>query len=150
MANPHVAAKDAIYGAMNYLRNGIMADIECAQLARVIKYDSAQHVADIQPLAKGFDGQDSAQYLDIPVSANCYIVDEVMDRFKPGEAWLNEHGVTLPKKHLMRKGAIVITVVLDNDSTNWDGSGNAYNPYTSRKHDANDAIVVGVLGDDIF
>ena len=141
MSTPHNSAKDALYNAMKLLRNGIMADIECAQLARVIKYDSAQHVADIQPLAKGFDGQDSAQYLDIPVSANW---------FKPGEAWLNEHGVTLPKKHLMRKGAIVITVVLDNDSTNWDGSGNAYNPDTSRKHDANDAIVVGVLGDDIF
>lgn len=150
MASPHNAANKALYNGITRLKHGIMSEIRCAQIAKVIKYDKKKHLADIQPLANTSDGQKSAQYLDVPVSANCFIVDEVMDHFKPGESWLNEHGITLPKKHLMRKGAIVVTVILDRDNDNWDGSGQAYLPNTSRLHDANDAVVIGVLGDDIF
>lgn len=150
MANAHIAAKDAVYKGMRNFKEAIMSEIECAQIAKVIKYDDKKHVADIQPLAAGSDGQQSAQYLDVPVSANCYLMDEFIDSLKSGEAWLKQNGISLPKKKLMKKGAIVVTVVLDNDSTNWDGSGNAFDTDTSRLHDANDAIVIGVLGGDIF
>ena len=150
MANAHIAAKDAVYQGMRNFKEAIMAEIECAQIAKVINYDDKKHVADIQPLAVGPDGQQSAQYLDVPVSSNCYLMDEFIDSLKSGEAWLKQNGISLPKKKLMKKGAIVVTVVLDNDSTNWDGSGNAFDTDTSRLHDANDAIVIGVLGGDIF
>lgn len=150
MAKAHIAAKDAVYQGMRNFKEAIMAEIECAQISKVINYDDKKHVADIQPLAVGPDGQQSAQYLDVPVSANCYLMDELIDSLKSGEDWLNKHGISLPNKKLMKKGAIVVTVVLDNDSTNWDGSGNTFETDTSRLHDANDAIVIGVLGGDIF
>lgn len=150
MSNPKNLANQSWYRGIERLKHGIMSEIRCAQIAKVIRYDAKKHVADIQPLANMSDGQPSAQYLDVPVSANCYEVDELVDHARPGEGWLAAHGVTLPKKHLMRTGAIVLTMILDRDNDNWDGSGQNYMPNTSRLHDENDAIVIGVLGDDIY
>lgn len=140
MANAQNEANETAYKAIQKIVHGIMTNIECAQIAKVIKYNAKKHIADIQPLANTSDGQSSAQYLDVPVTANCYLLDE----------FLEKSGSKLPKKKLMRKGAIVVTVILDRDNDNWDGSGSTYMPFTSRLHDANDAVVVGVLGGDIW
>lgn len=140
MANAQNEANETAYQAIQKIVHGIMTNIECAQIAKVIKYNAKKHIADIQPLANTSDGQSSAQYLDVPVTANCYLFDEFFEK----------SGSKLPKKKLMRKGAIVVTVILDRDNDNWDGSGSTYMPFTSRLHDANDAVVVGVLGGDIW
>ena len=44
----------------------------------------------------------------------------------------------------MKKGAIVIVVMLDSDNDNWTGK-NSFTPETGRQHDINDGIVIGVL-----
>lgn len=147
MANAHNDAYAAMYRGMENLKHAIKAEIECAQIAKVIKYNAKKHVADIQPLAKTSDGQASAQYLDVPVAANCYLFDEFVDKSKTA---LEKGGFKLPKKKLMRKGAVVVTVVLDRDNNNWKGAGSTYLPDSGRLHDANDAVIVGVLGGDIY
>lgn len=50
----------------------------------------------------------------------------------------------------MRAGVPVVAVVLDRDNDNWKGGRavNNYIPNSSRLHDANDAIIIGVLGGD--
>ena len=50
----------------------------------------------------------------------------------------------------MRAGIPVVAVVLDRDNDNWEGGRavNNYIPNSSRLHDANDAIIIGVLGGD--
>lgn len=147
MANTRNEVTIAVNEGIKRLVHGIMTNIECAQIAKVIKYDAKKHLADIQPLANTSDGQPSAQYLDIPVAANCYLLDEFIDKSKSA---FEKGDFKLPKKKLMRKGAIVVTVILDRDNDNWDGKANTYMPFTSRLHDANDAIVIGILGGDIW
>lgn len=145
------------YKAMHKFQWGIIAGIQCAFPAKVIKYHKSTHTADIQPLANSSSGEVSAQYLDIPVSENCYIQDEILERLKPELEKLDSHvnfnlNLTgkLPKKRLMRKGVPVVAVVLDRDNDNWKGgrATNTYMPNSSRLHDANDAIIIGVLGGD--
>lgn len=146
MANAHNTATEIVNTAIRNLKHAIMAEIECAQIAKVVKYDKKKHVADIQPLADTSDGQASAQYLDVPVADNCYLFDEFIENSK---SVLQSGGFKLPKKQLMRKGAIVITVILDRDNDNWSGS-KTYMPNTSRLHDANDAVIVAVVGGDYY
>ena len=143
------------YKAMRKFQWGIIAGIQCAFPAKVIKYYKTTHTADIQPLANSSSGEASAQYLDIPVSENCYIQDEIIDRLKPELAKVDAHvgsNLTgrLPTKRLMRAGIPVVAVVLDRDNDNWEGGRavNNYIPNSSRLHDANDAIIIGVLGGD--
>lgn len=150
MASQKNPVNQAWYKGIERLKHGIMSEIRCAQIAKVIKYDAKKHIADIQPLANMSDGQPSAQYLDIPVAANCYVIDDVVSHIKSDKAWLSKHDITLPKKKLMGEGTIVIAVILDRDNDNWDGSGTTYSPETSRLHDANDAIIIGVLGGNIY
>lgn len=147
MSTAHNGAYDAMYRGMQNLKHAIKAEIECAQIAKVIKYNAKKHVADIQPLAKTSDGQASAQYLDVPVAASCYLFDEFIDQSKTA---LEKGGFKLPKKKLLRKGAVVVTVVLDRDNDNWKGAGGTYLPDTGRLHDANDAVIVGVLGGGFY
>ena len=78
-----------------------------------------------------------------------------MDRLKPELAKIDAHvgsNLTgrLPTKRLMRAGVPVVAVVLDRDNDNWKGGRavNNYIPNSSRLHDANDAIIIGVLGGD--
>ena len=155
MAQSQNEERKAWYKAMRKFKWGIISEIQCAFPAKVIKYYKSTHTADIQPLANTSNGEASAQYLDIPVSENCYIQDEILDRLKSEMAKVDAHVGSslvskLPAKHLMRKGVPVIAVVLDRDNDNWKG-GNAINNYTpnsSRLHNANDAIIIGVLGGD--
>lgn len=83
--------------------------------------------------------------------------DEMADALKPEfskadrDHSLPEHSATslaskLPKRHLMRAGVPVVCAVLDRDNDNWDGSTDTYTPNSGRMHDANDSVVIGVLG----
>ncbi|AKG66655.1 hypothetical protein [Lactobacillus helveticus] len=143
------------YKAMRKFKWGIIAGIQCAFLAKVIKYYEDTHTADIQPLANSSDGEVSAQYLDIPVSENCYMIDEIIKQLKPELTKIDKKCSSnivekLPKKRLMRDGVPVVAVVLDRDNDNWKGGRavNNYVPNSSRLHNANDAIIIGVLGGD--
>lgn len=144
------------YKALVKLRHGFETDIECFYQAKVVRYDKKKHLADIQPLANFADGTKSAQYLDIPVSENCYKLDELLHAFKSSFAAvdqnssLSEHTATsfiahYPKHDSMRAGATVVVAVLDRDSDNWDGGSDTFTPATSRTHDANDSVIIGVL-----
>ena len=132
-----------------------------AFIAKIVKYDSKKHLADVQPLANLIDGQKASQLLEIPVAENCYIIDEILERLKPDftatdtnshiSAHDNSNFVShYPKHKLLRAGVPVVCVVLDRDNDNWKGGreANTYDPETLRTHDINDSIVIGVLGGD--
>ena len=157
--------QNAAYRAVENFRDAMFTETECAYIARITKYDKIKHIADVQPLVKSSEGIDSAQYLDIPVAENCYMLDELVDALRPEfEKADQNHTIPahpgapahihtslagkLPKKHLLRVGVPVVCVVLDRDNDNWHGGNDAstFMPNTSRTHDANDSIVVGVLG----
>lgn len=139
------------------------SDIEnsSAFIAKIVKYDSKKHLADVQPLANLIDGQKASQLLEIPVAENCYIIDEILERLKPDftatdtnsriPAHDNSNFVShYPKHKLLRAGVPVVCVTLDRDNDNWKGGRevNTYDPETLRTHDINDSIVIGVLGGD--
>lgn len=153
--------QNAAYNAVRNFRDGMFTDMECCYIARLVKYDKESHLADIQPLTKMSEGMDSAQYLDIPVTENCYMMDEMLDALKSEfskvdtNTSLPEHESTsfvskFPKKRLLRVGVPVVCAVLDRDNDNWKGGRDAttFMPNTNRTHDANDSIVIGVLGGD--
>lgn len=126
-----------------------------AFIAKIVKYDSKKHLADVQPLANLIDGQKASQLLEIPVAENCYIIDEILERLKPDftATDTNSHSNFVshyPKHRLLRAGVPVVCVVLDRDNDNWKGGRevNTYDPETLRTHDINDSIVIGVLGGD--
>lgn len=132
-----------------------------AFIAKIVKYDSKKHLADVQPLANLIDGQKASQLLEIPVAENCYIIDEILERLKPDftatdtnsriPAHDNSNFVShYPKHKLLRAGVPVVCVTLDRDNDNWKGGRevNTYDPETLRTHDINDSIVIGVLGGD--
>lgn len=126
-----------------------------AFIAKIVKYDSKKHLADVQPLANLIDGQKASQLLEIPVAENCYIIDEILERLKPDftATDTNSHSNFVshyPKHRLLRAGVPVVCVVLDRDNDNWKGGreANTYDPETLRTHDINDSIVIGVLGGD--
>ncbi len=149
--------QNAAYEAVRNFRQAMFTETECFYIAKLVKYDKKKHLADVQPLAQLSDGSDSAQYLDIPVAENCYMIDEMLDTLKSEFSKLdsNEKISTsfvskFPKKSLLRVGVPVICAVLDRDNDNWKGGRDAstYLPNTNRTHDANDSIVIGVLGGD--
>lgn len=149
------------YNGMHKIHHGIFAGIKVAGLAKIVKYDKSKHVADVLPMINNAEGDESAQYLEVPVAENCYIIDEIVDRMKPelakadSNSHLPEHKTTtfvdkLRKKPFLRPGVPVIYVVLDRDTDNWKGGrdSSTFTPATGRMHDANDMIIVGVLGGD--
>lgn len=155
MAQSQNEERKAAINAIRKFQWGILVGMDNAFIAKVIDYNEGEHTADILPLANSSDGETSAQYLDIPVAESCYMIDEIIERLKPEyekvDAKTGSNLVDkLPKKKLMRKGVPVVAVVLDRDNDNWEGGRavNTYTPNSSRVHDANDAIIVGVLGGD--
>ena len=145
----------AMFNMMNKLHHGFLARMKVGNMAKVVKYNKNTHTADIQPLAKSSDGQTPAQLLDVPVSENCYIIDEILDRLKPELSKVDSHiGSSIvakfPNKHLMRPGVPVAYVTLDRDTDNWERGrkANIYMPNTSRLHDINDSVIIGVFGGD--
>lgn len=132
-----------------------------AFIAKIVKYDSQKHLADVQPLPNLIDGQKASQLLEIPVAENCYIIDEILERLKPDftaadtNSRIPAHDSSnfvshYPKHKLLRAGVPVVCVTLDRDNDNWKGGreANTYDPETLRTHDINDSIVIGVLGGD--
>lgn len=156
MAQSQNEERKAWYKGIRKFKWGIMSEMQNAFIAKVVKYDKSTHTADVLPLANSSDGTVSAQYLDIPVAESCYILDEILDRLKPEFNKVDHHKNIsnivgkYPAKHLMRPGVPVVCVILDRDNDNWKGGRevNTYTPNSSRLHDANDAIVVAVLGGD--
>lgn len=155
MAQSQNEERKAAINAMCKFQWGILTGMDNAFIAKVIDYNEGEHTADILPLANSSDGEMSAQYLDIPVAESCYMIDEIIERLKPEYEKVDAKTGSnladkLPKKKLMRKGVPVVAVVLDRDNDNWEGGRavNTYTPNSSRVHDANDAIIVGVLGGD--
>lgn len=116
------ARNSAWYQAFSKYRDNIFKSIECNFLAKVVKYDSKKHIADVQPLINMSDGTSSAQYLDVPVARTCY-----------------------ENEKAMRVGAVVVVAVLDRDSDNWDGTSATYTPASSRTHSANDSVITSVF-----
>lgn len=144
------------YIAMQNIIHAIRNSIYVAEICKVVKYDKKKHTADVLPLANSSNGENSPQLLDVPVSKNCYQVDELIaaikDDFNKIDIFQTEKGKKIgsslikhiPKK-VMKKGAIVIALIVDNDTDNWTGSNATFTPETNRMHDINDAIIVGVI-----
>ena len=83
MAQSQNEERKAAMNAMRKFQWGIISGMENALIAKVIDYNTKDHTADILPLANSSDGETSAQYLDIPVTENCYMLDEMIERLKP-------------------------------------------------------------------
>ncbi|MDB6263641.1 hypothetical protein [Lactobacillus amylovorus] len=145
--------------AVRHFKHAIFAESSNFFIAKVVKYDKVNHLADVQPLAKLSTGQTVAQYLELPVVESCYLLDEMVDALKPEFAKADQNHTIpahihtnfvgkMPKRHFMRAGVPVVCAVLDRDNDNWGGgrSVEAFEPNSSRMHDANDAVVIGVLG----
>lgn len=155
MAQSQYSENTDWYKAVRKLKWGFLSKFNTAFIAEVVDYDKKKHIATVLPLAESSSGEVSAQYLDVPVSENCYMIDEIIKRLKPELTKIDKKCGSnivkkLPKKQLMRKGVPVVAVVLDRDNDNWAGgrATNTYMPNSSRLHDANDAIIIGVLGGD--
>lgn len=155
MANSRNELNTYAIRAIKHLNDRNRMNYASAWIGKIVKYDSKKHLADVQPLANLLDGQKSAQVLEIPVSENCYIIDEILERLKPDftATDTNSHSSFVshyPKHRLLRAGVPVVCVVLDRDNDNWKGGreANTYDPETLRTHDINDSIVIGVLGGD--
>ena len=167
MANSRNELNTYAIRAIKHLNDRNRMNYASAWIGKIVKYNSKKHLADVQPLANLLDGQKSAQVLEIPVSENCYIIDEILERLKPDftatdtNSRISAHdGVPAhdnsnfvshyPKHKLLRAGVPVVCVVLDRDNDNWKGGrkANTYDPETLRTHDINDSIVIGVLGGD--
>ena len=155
MANSRNELNTYAIRAIKHLNDRNRMSYASAWIGKIVKYNSKKHLADVQPLANLLDGQKSAQVLEIPVSENCYIIDEILERLKPDftATDTNSHSNFVshyPKHRLLRAGVPVVCVVLDRDNDNWKGGRevNTYNPNTLRAHDINDSIVIGVLGGD--
>lgn len=161
MANSRKELNKFALETFKHMRDRSDMENSSAFIAKIVKYDSKKHLADVQPLANLIDGQKASQLLEIPVAENCYIIDEILERLKPDftatdtnsriPAHDNSNFVShYPKHKLLRAGVPVICVTLDRDNDNWKGGRevNTYDPETLRTHDINDSIVIGVLGGD--
>lgn len=148
--------QNSSYLALRNIIHAIKNSIYVAELCKVVKYDKKKHIADVLPLANSSDGEPSPQLLEVPVAKSCYEVDELTtalkDEFKKIDKFQTEKGrkigtglvKKLPKK-VMKKGAVVIVLIVDNDTDNWTGKNASFTPETNRLHDINDAIIVGVI-----
>lgn len=161
MANSRNELNKFALNTFKHMKDRSDMENSSAFIAKIVKYDSKKHLADVQPLANLIDGQKASQLLEIPVAENCYIIDEILERLKPDftatdtnsriPAHDNSNFVShYPKHKLLRAGVPVICVTLDRDNDNWKGGreANTYDPETLRTHDINDSIVIGVLGGD--
>ena len=155
MANSRNELNTYAIRAIKHLNDRNRMNYASAWIGKIVKYNSKKHLADVQPLSNLLDVQNSAQLLEIPVSENCYIIDEILERLKPDftATDTNSHSNFVshyPKHRLLRAGVPVVCVVLDRDNDNWKGGreANTYDPETLRTHDINDSIVIGVLGGD--
>ena len=148
--------QNSAYKAFKGLKQAIDFETDVAFDARVVKYDKSAHTADIVPINNGSDGSSKAQLLDVPVSKNCYAMDEwfekVKGEFAKIDAYVDDGGVAIGTglvgkipKPMMATGATVICTVMDHDTDNWDGSSKSYTPSSNRQHDINDAQIVGVI-----
>lgn len=155
MADATNELANALAKAFTNIGHDSKIGVNVAYLATVIKYNKSEHTADIQPLANSSDGQVSAQALDVPVSKNCYYMDEWWDRVRGefGTLDSSKHQTNFlkqmtpqnPKKPQMHKGATVIVVVLDRDYQNWNPGGGTFTPESSRLHDISDSIIIGTI-----
>ena len=161
MANSRNELNKFALNTFKHMKDRSDMENSSAFIAKIVKYDSKKHLADVQPLANLIDGQKASQLLEIPVAENCYIIDEILERLKPDftatdtnsriPAHDNSNFVNhFPKHKLLRAGVPVVCVTLDRDNDNWKGGreANTYDPETLRTHDINDSIVIGVLGGD--
>ena len=144
------------YKAMKNFANSMNYDLDCCYPAKVVKYDKTKHIADLAPLNNFSDGSKKAQILDVQVSKCCYEFDEwlaaVKSDFAKVDGYADDKGIQIASsfvskipKPLMHEGAVVVAVVFDHDTDDWDGTAKEYTPSTSRQHDINDSVIVGVL-----
>lgn len=119
MANSRNELNTYVIKAIKHLNDRNRMSYASAWIGKIVKYDSKKHLADVQPLANLLDGQKSAQVLEIPVSENCYIIDEILERLKPDftatdtnsriSAHDNSNFVShYPKHKLLRAGVPVV------------------------------------------
>lgn len=157
MASAHNELVEIANRAFGNMLFGVKASISVAYIATVVKYDKKHHTADILPLHNLSDGQTSAQVPGVPVSRNCYYMDEwwdrvrdyfeILDESKHKTKFLKQMTPKKPRKPQMHKGATVIVVVLDRDYQNWNPEASTtFTPETSRLHDISDSVIIGTVG----
>ena len=83
MANSRYELNKFALKTFKHMKDRSDMENSSAFIAKIVKYDSKKHLADVQPLANLLDGQKASQLLEIPVAENCYIIDEILERLKP-------------------------------------------------------------------
>ncbi|MDQ0169188.1 Gp138 family membrane-puncturing spike protein [Paenibacillus tundrae] len=105
-----------------------MSNIHCGTPCKVVKFDEAACTADVQPLLRT-STDDPAMILNVQALGHRYKVDGVEKEYKPS----------------LRPGDVVMVQFADNEIRN-ALTGSVAKPDTSRSHDRNDAVIVGVFG----
>lgn len=116
MANKNTEA--AFHDVLQQLFGALQEDINVAKWARVVSYSSSSHKADVQPLGLDSDGDKLGMIHDA----------QVVKSARSG----------------LSAGDTVLLVFVDGDMDNFTGSG-TFVKASERKHDLNDAVVLGVI-----
>ncbi|MGN7359452.1 Gp138 family membrane-puncturing spike protein [Paenibacillus sp. SAF-054] len=120
-------------GSMSAILNGfydkIFSDLHVGFLCQVVSYDSSKCAADVQPLIKT-TADAPAMIQGAQILAHRFVVNG------------GEPQVYKPD---LKQGDIVFVVCADREIKNALG-GAVASASTSRMHDVNDAVILGVLG----
>jgi len=110
--------EDLLHQVLQQVIDEVQDSMSVAKIARVVSYDSGEHTASIQPLGLDSDGSKSGMI----------------------------HGALVIKsaRSGLVAGDTVVAVFVDGDIDNFSGSS-TFTKASDRKHDINDAVVVGVI-----
>lgn len=119
----------------------IMASMAVIQYGKVVRYDSSDHTADVQPLALQSDGSKRAMLM------NCDVVMSAREWYETGadnDGEGGDGGIDIKKIHKLKAGDIVVVGFNDRDTDNFTKSGN-FSLASRRMHSIQDGVVLGVL-----
>lgn len=111
--------------------------------ARIVKYDSKNHTADVQPLIKDNSGDNPGIIQNVRVTKSVYMIDEIWDHMSN---YISGAKITPPKK-LIKVGAEVSVVFCDYSIDNYTpGNGKIVaRGADDRQHNVNDGIIVALM-----
>ena len=134
ITNPYKKAAQAIAEAAS-------RDNHTCLVGKIVKYDKAKHVADVQPLSEDLSGDKMGIINDVTVPFSIYWIDEMWEQISD---YLSGVKVTSPPKKLV-KGTEVTMIIHDYCLDGYQvGKGYFGREEDPREHNLNDAIVVAI------
>jgi len=143
----------------------LVSQVHTHLIGRVIKYNKAKAVCDIQPLALQSDGDKRAPLANVIVPDSISMINDIVDFMHHFDKMIDTynghihqgvHGPTSgpsahqshfdkdKEKHAFKVGSVVWVGIADTELDNWTGKSN-FKIETKRQHSVNDAVVEEVL-----